>query len=196
MAIEAHICPRCKGSFEHATNGWRRIYCRSCSIEARRETEARSEARRKAKRAIKTAERMAAKPWLNRDLPVPERRRLRRQIDPSLKLQRQIHKKHRKDWLRAKIRGGAVGGRRSQRFPRKLGYTAEQLRAHLERQFTKGMNWERFAAGEIEIDHIVPMSAFDLTDDGGIKAAWALTNLRPLWAKDNRAKAARRTFLI
>lgn len=71
-----------------------------------------------------------------------------------------------------------------------LGYTVEELRRHLERQFTKGMTWARFHAREIEVDHRVPLVRFDLRTDEGMRAAWALTNLQPLWKPDNAAKGS------
>lgn len=79
-----------------------------------------------------------------------------------------------------------------------VGYTADDLRAHLEKQFTKGMTWEKLLAGEIHIDHIVPLREFKFAsqDSSNFRAAWALTNLRPLWAKENLAKSSRRLFLL
>lgn len=78
----------------------------------------------------------------------------------------------------------------------RFGFTLDALRAHLERQFAKGMSWSRFFAGDIHIDHILPLSGFDLTNEAEARAAWALTNLRPLWARDNMTKGARRLTLI
>lgn len=77
-----------------------------------------------------------------------------------------------------------------------VGYTGEQLRTHLERQFTKGMSWRNRA--KWHIDHIVPLASFRFTspDDPEFKAAWALTNLRPLWAIRNMSKGSRREFLL
>lgn len=57
------------------------------------------------------------------------------------------------------------------------------------------MTWERFCAGEIHIDHIVPLSSFDRDSEVGMKSAWALTNL-PMWAKDNLAKSDKRELLL
>lgn len=71
------------------------------------------------------------------------------------------------------------------------GYSVGQLKKHLEKQFTKGMNWQRFMSGEIHIDHIIPLSSFDRTNEDEVRAAWQLSNLRPLWAEDNRRKAAK-----
>jgi hypothetical protein len=77
-----------------------------------------------------------------------------------------------------------------------LGYDAVRLRGHLERQFTRGMTWQRFCEGDIHIDHIRPLAMFDLTDAEEIRAAWALSNLRPLWAFANGSKGAKRTHLL
>lgn len=75
-------------------------------------------------------------------------------------------------------------------------YTASDLMAHLERQFLPGMTWEN--RGEWHIDHIVPLASFTFTtpECEEFKAAWALTNLRPLWAEDNLKKSDQRVFLI
>lgn len=81
-----------------------------------------------------------------------------------------------------------------------VGYTAEDLRLHLERQFTRGMGWHNYGkgAGKWHIDHIVPQSAFDFAspDDPDFRACWALTNLRPLWGTKNISKHASREFLL
>lgn len=75
-------------------------------------------------------------------------------------------------------------------------YSLDDLMAHLERQFTPGMSWAN--RNRWHIDHIVPLSSFEFStsDCPGFKAAWALTNLRPLWATDNVRKSAKRTHLI
>lgn len=71
-----------------------------------------------------------------------------------------------------------------------LGYTREELLTHIERQFTKGMSWEKLLSGEIHIDHIIPVSHFKCASvhDPEFKACWSLGNLRPMWAKDNLSK--------
>lgn len=76
------------------------------------------------------------------------------------------------------------------------GYTAQELRAHLEKQFQPRMSWKNF--GKWHVDHIVPASSFNFTsvDDPEFRACWALSNLRPIWGKQNREKAARREHLL
>ena len=70
-----------------------------------------------------------------------------------------------------------------------LGYTKEELKNHLEKQFTKDMTWKAFRNGDIHIDHIKPQSLFNLQDINDVKKCWSLSNLQPLWAADNLAKS-------
>jgi len=69
-----------------------------------------------------------------------------------------------------------------------IDYTVSDLKKHLERQFQEGMTWENY--GDWHIDHIIPVSAFNITcpEDLDFKRCWALSNLRPLWAKENIIK--------
>lgn len=91
------------------------------------------------------------------------------------------------------LKGSTKGGRSWETI---LGYTADDLRQHLERQFAKGMSWDNY--GEWHVDHIVPVASFTFSsaDDAEFKACWSLTNLRPLWAADNMSKKHKRTHLI
>jgi hypothetical protein len=70
----------------------------------------------------------------------------------------------------------------------KLGYTIQDLIKHLENQFLDGMSWDNY--GEWHIDHIIPQSWLPFTniEDENLLKCWCLTNLQPLWAKDNISK--------
>ena len=98
--------------------------------------------------------------------------------------------------MRSGIRRSLRRSLRGAKWEEWVGYDAARLAGHLERQFLPKMSWEN--QGEWHIDHIVPLSSFDFTspDDPEFRAAWALTNLRPLWAKDNLRKGARRSLLL
>ena len=91
-------------------------------------------------------------------------------------------------------------GMRSQKAGRSwrdfVPYSLEDLIIHLERQFLPGMSWDN--RGDWHIDHIVPLASFNFEtpDDPEFKAAWALSNLRPWWAKDNMQKSAKRLYLV
>ena len=74
---------------------------------------------------------------------------------------------------------------------RQMGCTAQQLRDHLQGQFTKGMSWNNY--GKWHVDHILPCASFDLTDERQMKICWNWQNLRPLWAADNKLKGDRIT---
>lgn len=75
-----------------------------------------------------------------------------------------------------------------------LGYTRLELKSHIERQFTKGMTWENH--GEWHIDHITPISAFLAQGIEDPKVINCLTNLKPVWAKDNLKKHNKVEYLI
>ena len=65
-----------------------------------------------------------------------------------------------------------------------LGCDLDTAKAHLEKQFTKGMSWENY--GEWHIDHIIPCASVK-TEEELIKL-FHYTNLQPLWAADNMSK--------
>jgi hypothetical protein len=71
-------------------------------------------------------------------------------------------------------------------------YSKEDLITHLESQFEEGMTWNNFGRYGWSIDHIIPISVFDIKDvqDISFKKCWALENLRPMWHVDNISKNA------
>lgn len=158
----------------------------------RREKE-RGRKRRAEIREQKRLKRIKEKPWLDPSLSGKEKYRLRYALDAEFNIKERLRAAMRRKRQGYKmgdlIRDALKRGGRSHKFEEFARYTTAELRSHLERQFTKGMSWEAFCAGEIHIDHIVPLDSFDLTDPDELRAAWAITNLRPLWAKDNLAKS-------
>jgi hypothetical protein len=65
----------------------------------------------------------------------------------------------------------------------------DQLVKHLEKQFKNGMTWENRGFNGWHIDHIIPISSFDLTDIEQQKICFHYSNLQPLWAKENILKS-------
>jgi hypothetical protein len=59
-----------------------------------------------------------------------------------------------------------------------LGYSAIDLKNHMESLFTEGMSWDNH--GEWHIDHIIPVTTFH--SDTPMSVVNALSNLQPLWA--------------
>ena len=66
-----------------------------------------------------------------------------------------------------------------------LGYTSIELKESIESKFKEGMFWENY--GEWEIDHIIPVSYFDL-ENTLPSVVNALDNLQPLWKLENIKK--------
>ena len=113
-----------------------------------------------------------------------EYKRLRRKTDPAFKLRCLIstnvydglHKNHCK---------------KNNSTWQALPYTPEDLRCHLESQFTKDMNWDNHGT-YWHIDHIIPQAAlpYDSMEHPNFLKCWSLDNLQPLPAKDNVTKGS------
>lgn len=143
------------------------------------------------------AAKIAERPWLNPALTPGERYRLRYSMDMNFRRSESIRVMSRPKWRLRNIadfvRKAVIERKPLPKYEAFLGFTIAQLRDHLEARFTRGMTWEAFARGDIHIDHIKPISMFDLSTENGVKACWALDNLQPLWAEENLAKGIRPT---
>lgn len=69
-----------------------------------------------------------------------------------------------------------------------LGCSIDELKAHLESQFTDKMSWANYGRNGWHIDHIKPLCSFDLKYEVQLKEACRYTNLQPLWWNDNLRK--------
>ena len=72
-----------------------------------------------------------------------------------------------------------------------IGCPIEQLQKHIEEQFEEGMTWDNWEKHGWHIDHIIPLSSFDLTNEEELKKATHYTNLQPLWCDENWTKHAK-----
>lgn len=70
-----------------------------------------------------------------------------------------------------------------------FGYTPEDLINNIKLKLKDGMSYENY--GLWHIDHIKPLSSFDLSKEEEIKKAWHFNNLQCLWAIDNLRKSNR-----
>jgi hypothetical protein len=70
-----------------------------------------------------------------------------------------------------------------------IGCSVEFLKQYLESKFKPGMSWDNYGYRGWHIDHIRPLSSFDLTNLDQQKIAFHYTNLQPLWAEENLAKS-------
>jgi len=119
---------------------------------------------------------------------IQERQKYRSKYDLCFILRARLRKRLR-DALKNNYKvGSAVGD---------LGCSIEYLKQHLEQKFyinpetNEIMTWENYGLYGWHIDHIIPLSSFDLTSRSQFLKACHYTNLQPLWAKDNLKKGAK-----
>ena len=95
------------------------------------------------------------------------------------------------DNLSSRLRSelNAIGKERPGTYIDLLGCSLNEFQKHLSDRFTEGMNFNNYS--KWEIDHIIPMSSFDLSDDTQLRKCCHYTNLQPLWLPDNRSKGAK-----
>lgn len=183
----------------------RHPYCKACqkpsqeSYAASHREEARQRAnawhkvngdRTKAYRAnpdVKERRRVYMRDW--RQLRAPERReyrssyeRARCASDPVYRLAVNLRKR-----LGVAIRDGQKAGS----AVRDLGCSIPELKSYLESLFQAGMTWDNWSLTGWHIDHVRPLSKFDLADPEQFLQAVHYTNLQPLWAEKNLKKGNR-----
>ena len=67
-----------------------------------------------------------------------------------------------------------------------IGCDASYLKKYLESKFLNNMSYNNY--GEWEIDHIKPISSYNLNDIEQVKECFNYKNLQPLWKIDNLKK--------
>ena len=102
------------------------------------------------------------------------------ETDPEFKL---IHT------LRGRVRSAlkTKNAKKNMRTLDLTGCTISFLMEFLEKKFIEGMTWENH--GDWHIDHIKPISLFNLLNEEEQKKCFHYTNLQPLWAADNLSKS-------
>ena len=68
-----------------------------------------------------------------------------------------------------------------------IGCSSDELKLHLEIQLKNNMNFDNY--GEWEIDHIKPISLFNLNNENELLECFNYKNLQPLWRAENRRKS-------
>jgi len=102
---------------------------------------------------------------------------------------RSIQQKLRRN-LRNRLWYALKGERKVGSAVRDLGCSIDFLKKHLESKFQPGMSWDNYGVGNNKwsVDHITPISLFDLTDRKQLLKACNYVNLQPLWSSDNSRK--------
>ena len=110
-----------------------------------------------------------------------ERNKERRKNDPCFAIKVQLHNR-----LGDAVRKGIKAGSGVD----DLGCSVLELKVYLETMFQPGMTWENRGHGSDKwnIDHIIPLAAFDLTNRQHVLLACNYRNLQPLWHEENMSK--------
>jgi hypothetical protein len=90
--------------------------------------------------------------------------------------------------LRSRVKHALNGKLKNDTTKQLLGCTTAELKRYLENKFLDGMNWNNYGRYGWHIDHIIPCSSFDLSDQKQQKKCFHYSNLQPLWATDNLKK--------
>jgi len=95
--------------------------------------------------------------------------------------------------LRARINSAVRNDHKKCSAVRDLGCSIEEFKKYIEAQFQEGMCWENWGRNDInkltwQLDHIIPISRFDLADEDQQKSAFNYSNYQPLWASENAQK--------
>lgn len=108
--------------------------------------------------------------------------KLKYETDPLFKLKHNIRSR-----LRQALRLASVDKKISTMCL--LGCSWSMFKKHIESQFLESMDWCN--SDEWDLDHIIPLSAFDLSNDKELRLATHYTNIQPLWSKENNVKRDR-----
>lgn len=98
--------------------------------------------------------------------------------------------------LRSRLREALYGRAKNGSAVQLLGCSLSDAIAFIESQFLPGMTWDNWGQGRRDqrrwhIDHIKPLSSFDLSNPEQLAAACHHTNMRPLWCDENWSKGNR-----
>lgn len=110
--------------------------------------------------------------------------RERRKVDPGYRL---------KANCRLRIRNalkGLEGAHKSAKTLKLLGCSTEFFKCYLEHQFSPEMSWENYGSFW-QVDHVMPVSKFNLFTPEGQRNAFHYSNCKPLESIKNASKGAR-----
>ena len=132
-------------------------------------------------------------------LPLTEERvksRRKAQAKWSAKKRKESPQFKLKQNLRNRIKNALKWGSKGGSAVTDLGLSISEYKIYLQCKFVEGMSWENYGRGQGKwtIDHIVPLSSFDLTDRDQFLKACHYTNTQPMWYVDNISKGAKRNL--
>ena len=112
----------------------------------------------------------------------------RRHNDEQFKIAHDLRKSI-SNSIAAYISNGLNG--RNYKTLKNIGCTLPCLIKHFESKWKSGMSWENYGSGNAkwEVDHIIPLSSFDLKNPTEVEKANHYTNLQALWSFENKRKS-------
>lgn len=90
--------------------------------------------------------------------------------------------------LRARLYKCLSGMKKTNKTLSLLGCSVDEFKLHIEKQFKGDMSWNNWSHDTWHIDHIRPISSYDLSDPEQQKECFHYTNLQPLYASENLRK--------
>lgn len=107
-------------------------------------------------------------------------KREKRQNNPELRIRNSIRVRTRKV-LKGEIKSGST--------IELLGCSFDEYINYLTNKFSGNMSLDNYGAWQI--DHIIPLSLFNLENSEEQEIAFHFTNTQPLWSEDNKSKRAK-----
>jgi hypothetical protein len=89
--------------------------------------------------------------------------------------------------LRTRLYVALKGNQKSGSAVKDLGCSITEFKTYISSKFQPGMTWDNY--GKWHLDHIIPLSAFNLENRIEFLKACHYTNYQPLWEKDNIRKS-------
>ncbi len=90
--------------------------------------------------------------------------------------------------LRGRINKTIIGNYKAGSAVNDLGCPIGFFKCYIEQRFQVGMTWDNYGRYGWHLDHIKPLSLFDLTNKEQFLQACHYTNYQPLWWKQNISK--------
>lgn len=90
--------------------------------------------------------------------------------------------------LRSRLNVAIRNGQKVGSAVEDLGCSIEEFKLYIENQFQEGMTWDNW--GDWHLDHVIPLSSFNLDDEMEYLEAVNWLNYQPLWALENYSKGA------
>ena len=91
--------------------------------------------------------------------------------------------------LRGRLYQAVKNGYKTGSAVKDLGCSIPEFITYFESKFQEGMTWKNWCRNGWHIDHVIPLSSFNLSNRKEFLKAVHYTNLQPLWAKDNMKKS-------